>query len=225
MRTDIDERLWRDGWATLGPLLSPADCAILRALYADDAPFRKTVDMQRHRFGEGSYRYFAYPLPAPVQRLRETLYEALSPIANAWTRDLGIERIFPPALADFLAECRAAGQSRPTPLLLRYDTGGYNCLHQDLYGAVFFPFQVIVGLSDPGQDFDGGELMLVETRPRAQSIGRVLPLGLGEAVVITTRVRPVKGRRGFSRAAVRHGVSRVTRGARTTLGIIFHDAD
>jgi hypothetical protein len=224
MPESIEDMLWQDGSATLGTQLAPDACKTLRSLYDDDARFRNTVEMARHRYGEGSYRYFAYPLPEPVQRLRATLYARLAPVATAWMQALGIERSFPPALDAFLAQCHARGQTRPTPLLLHYETGGYNCLHQDLYGELFFPFQLVVGLSDPASEYRGGELLLVESRPRAQSVGRVLRPGLGEAIVITTRFRPVKTARGFARVAVRHGVSRVTRGERYTLGVIFHDA-
>jgi hypothetical protein len=181
--------------------------------------------MARYRFGEGQYRYFAYPLPTVVQDLRERLYAKLAPLATDWMAALGLARRYPETLDDFLVECRAGGQMRPTPLVLRYGESGYNCLHQDLYGAIVFPFQVIIGLSDPCADYDGGELLLVEQRPRAQSVGRVLRPGLGEGLVITTRYRPVKGTRGFYRATVRHGVSVVTRGERFALGIIFHDAE
>jgi len=180
--------------------------------------------MARYRFGEGSYRYFADPLPEPVATLRQTLYADLAPIADEWMKALGFEERFPPTLDSFLAHCHAHGQTRPTPLLLRYEAGGYNCLHQDLYGDIVFPFQIVVGLNDPYTDYEGGELLLVEQRPRAQSIGHALRLELGEAVVITTRFRPVKGTRGYYRTNIRHGVSRVTRGERHTLGIIFHDA-
>jgi hypothetical protein len=225
--TDIDrvkDNLWADGYAPLGQLLSAGECRTLRALYSDETAFRKHIDMARYRFGEGSYRYFAYPLPEKVERLRDELYVDLAPIADDWMKVLGLEAEFPATLESFLALCKTHGQTRPTPLLLRYEEGGYNCLHQDLYGEIVFPFQIVIGLSDPTKDYEGGELLLVEQRPRAQSIGHVLRLGLGEAVVITTRYRPVKGTRGFYRANLRHGVSRITRGERYTLGIIFHDA-
>jgi uncharacterized protein len=220
----VKDNLRADGYAPLGKLLDADECRMLRALYSDANVFRKHIDMARYRFGEGSYRYFAYPLPEKVEQLREALYAALAPIADEWMTALGIEAKFPATLEDFLALCETHGQMRPTPLLLRYEEGGYNCLHQDLYGEIVFPFQIVVGLSDPAKDYDGGELLLVEQRPRAQSIGHVLRLGQGEAVVITTRYRPIKGTRGFYRANLRHGVSRVTKGERYTLGIIFHDA-
>jgi hypothetical protein len=218
------ENLWADGYARLGPLLDADECRRLRALYDDDALFRKHIDMARYRFGEGTYRYFAYPLPAKIAALGETLYDELAPLASDWMTALGLAQTFPSSLEEFLTVCREHGQTRPTPLLLRYETGGYNCLHQDLYGEIVFPFQMVVGLSDPHKEYEGGELLLVEQRPRAQSIGHVLRLEQGEAVVITTRYRPVKGARGVYRANLRHGVSRITRGERMTLGIIFHDA-
>ncbi|HUO92775.1 MAG TPA: 2OG-Fe(II) oxygenase [Rhizomicrobium sp.] len=223
-RQQISDTLWADGYARLGSLLSVGECRSLRALYADDSVFRKHIDMARHRFGEGSYKYLAYPLPEKIAELREALYETLAPIADDWMEALGFDVKYPPTLETFLARCRTHGQTRPTPLILRYEEGGYNCLHQDLYGEIVFPFQIVVALSDPAKDYDGGELLLVEQRPRAQSIGHALTLEQGEAVVITTRYRPVKGTRGYYRANLRHGVSRITRGERYTLGIIFHDA-
>jgi hypothetical protein len=218
------EGLWADGYAKLGTLLAPKECRALSGLYGDEAHFRKHIDMARYRFGEGTYRYFAYPLPEKIEALRETLYADLAPVAGEWMQALGFDVNFPPALKTFLAHCKKHGQDRPTPLMLRYEAGGYNCLHQDLYGEIVFPFQIVIGLSDPAKDYDGGELLLVEQRPRAQSIGHALRLEQGEAVVITTRYRPVKGTRGHYRANLRHGVSRITKGERYTLGIIFHDA-
>jgi hypothetical protein len=193
-------------------------------MYEKGDLFRKRIQMQQFRFGRGEYQYFAYPLPEIVQALRTDLYSLLAPIATQWMRDLGVGMEFPLVLHDFLKRCYDADQKRPTPLLLRYRAGDFNCLHQDLYGDVVFPFQVIVGLSRPGLDFEGGELMLVEQQPRAQSTGRVIPLEQGEAVVITTRYRPVRGARGFYRTNVRHGVSPLRSGERFTLGIVFHDA-
>jgi hypothetical protein len=218
---DLDDR----GHASLPALLTPAECAALAALYADDRRFRSTVDMGRHRFGEGKYRYFARPLPPLVEGLRTHAYRHLAPIANRWATTLGEDGRFPPDLRGFLADTAAAGQRRPTPLLLRYTIGGYNCLHQDLYGAVAFPLQMTVLLSRPGVDFTGGEFLLVEQRPRAQSRGEVVPLGRGDAVVFANRHRPVAGARGHYRATVRHGVSRIQRGERLALGVIFHDAE
>ena len=220
----VRESLARDGYARLPALLPPRACASLIAMYGRGDPFRKTIDMAAHRFGEGEYRYFARPLPPPVQALRRRLYPPLAAIANDWMRALGDAVRFPRTLGAFLARCRAAGQERPTPLLLRYQTGGYNCLHQDLYGRVAFPLQVTVLLSRPGPDFTGGQFLLVENRPRAQSVGHAIDLRRGEAVIFATRARPVAGRRGFYRAGMRHGVSALLSGSRYTLGIIFHDA-
>jgi hypothetical protein len=180
--------------------------------------------MARFRFGKGEYQYFRYPLPELISRLRKTLYANLYEIANAWMSALKIKATFPPTLDLFLEHCRERGQVRPTPLLLRYRAGDFNCLHQDVYGDLVFPLQVIIALSEPGTDFQGGELLLVEQIPRAQSRGHALTLARGEAVVISTRFRPIKGTRGFYRATVRHGVSTVVSGERFTLGIVFHDS-
>jgi hypothetical protein len=180
--------------------------------------------MERYRFGRGEYQYFAYPLPEAVSTLRETLYTSLAPFANRWMEALNLQGDYPGSHDKFLELCHSSGQTRPTPLMLRYAAGDYNCLHQDIYGDIVFPFQVIFSLSEPNKDFTGGELMLVEQRPRAQSAGRVLLPQKGEAIVITTRWRPVQGARGFYRAALKHGVSTVHTGTRFTLGIIFHDA-
>jgi len=211
------------GAATLS-LLKPAVCRELAALYDDDSRFRSRVIMQRHNFGRGEYKYFANPLPKPVASLRAALYPPLATIANAWREALGEDGNFPPTLDAFLATCHAAGQTRPTPLLLRYGPDDYNCLHQDLYGPLVFPLQLTVLLSEPGSDFTGGEFVLVEQRPRAQSRPIVVPLGIGDAVVFPVHHRPVKGTRGTYRVTMRHGVSRVRTGRRHTLGIIFHDA-
>jgi hypothetical protein len=180
--------------------------------------------MARLRFGVGEYKYFADPLPPIVATLREELYPRVAPIANAWMELLRLEDRFPASLAEFTARCHREGQSKPTPLLLRYDAGGYNCLHQDLYGAIVFPIQFTIMLSRPGADFDGGEFLLVEQRPRAQSRGEAITLRQGEAILFATRYRPVQGSRGYYRVNVRHGVSRIERGRRVTLGVIFHDA-
>jgi len=218
LTASLDER----GYATLRALLEPVECRELAALYADETAFRSRVVMQRHGFGRGEYKYLRYPLPAPVARLRQGLYPLLAPVANRWRETLREEGRFPAALGDFLAECHAAGQRRPTPLILRYGAGDYNCLHQDLYGALVFPLQLTILLSDPA-DFGGGEFLLVEQRPRMQSKGEVVPLRQGEAVVFAVHHRPVRGTRGFYRVNQRHGVSRLRSGERTTLGIIFHD--
>lgn len=221
---EVEADLAERPYARLGPLLTPAECGHLMALYPDEGSFRSRVDMERHRFGAGEYKYFAHPLPPLVEQLRAAAYPHLARSANAWATALGAPSRFPERLLDFLARCHAAGQKRPTPLLLRYETGGYNALHQDLYGEVAFPLQIVVFLSQPGRDYTGGEFLLVEQRPRAQSIGEALLLGQGEAMVFANRHRPVRSSRGFYRAAVRHGVSRVRSGRRYTLGVIFHDA-
>jgi uncharacterized protein len=219
LTASLDER----GYATLPALLDPGECRALAALYADEAAFRSRVVMQRHGFGRGEYKYLRYPLPPPVAELRRALYPLLAPVANRWREALREEGRFPATLDDFLAACHAAGQARPTPLILRYAAGDYNCLHQDLYGALVFPLQLTILLSDPA-DFAGGEFLLVEQRPRMQSKGEVVPLRQGEAVVFAVHHRPVRGTRGFYRVNHRHGVSRLRSGERTTLGIIFHDA-
>lgn len=212
------------GFATTGPLLTPSECRALVALYDDPARFRSRIVMARHGFGRGEYQYFAASLPPPVATLREALYRPLAPIANEWATRLGQAADYPPTLAAYLARCHEAGQTRPTPLLLRYGAGDYNCLHRDLYGPLVFPLQATILLARPGADFSGGEFLLVEQRPRQQSIGRVVPLGQGEAVIFAVRDRPRAGARGTYRASMRHGVSVVSRGRRTTLGLIFHDA-
>jgi uncharacterized protein len=212
------------GCATLPGLLDAAECHALAALYDADERFRGRVVMARHGFGRGEYRYFAYPLPARVQELRTRLYAELAPLANLWHERLGVATRFPAAHAEFLARCRAAGQARPTPLLLRYGPGDFNCLHQDLYGEHVFPLQVAVLLSEPGSDFTGGEFVITEQRPRMQSRAEVVPLARGDAVVFAVHERPVRGSRGFHRVKMRHGVSRVRGGRRHTLGVIFHDA-
>ena len=221
----IERSLRERGWArTGGPVLTPGECAGLIALYADEARFRSRVDMERFRFGVGEYKYFAHPLPPLVQELRRRCYPRLASIANVWAQELGVGRHFPPALSGLQAVCRKAGQTKPTPLLLRYETGGYNCLHQDLYGEIAFPLQLTSVLSRRGADYTGGDFLLVEQRPRQQSRGEVIPLEQGEALIFPTRYRPVAGARGHYRVTVRHGVSRIHSGQRLTLGIIFHDA-
>ena len=212
------------GCAVIPGLLDARHCARFAAAYDEPRHFRSRVVMERHGFGRGEYQYFAYPLPAPVAELRATLYPPLARIANRWQAALGLDVRFPDDHADFLARCHAAGQLRPTPLLLRYRAGDYNCLHQDLYGEQVFPLQVAVLLSRPGEDFEGGEFVLTEQRPRMQSRAEVVALGQGDAVVFAVNQRPVQGTRGVYRVAMRHGVSRVRRGLRHTLGVIFHDA-
>jgi uncharacterized protein len=221
----IASALEAQGWAVLPALLAAEECAALAGLYAEAHRFRSTIDMARYRFGVGQYRYFARPLPPLVAALRAHAYARLAPIANRWAAMLGEPARYPAALGAFLAGCAKAGQRRPTPLLLRYVAGGYNCLHQDLYGAVAFPLQMTVLLSAPGADFAGGEFLLVEQRPRAQSRGEVVPLERGDAVVFANRHRPIAGARGHYRATVRHGVGRIRRGERLALGVIFHDAE
>jgi hypothetical protein len=222
----VDAELGRDGVAVLPALLSPTECCSLAALYegADPDTFRSRVVMARHGFGQGEYKYFDYPLPDLVSELRTGLYGRLVATANRWNAMLGLEASFPPSHAEYLRRCHAAGQTRATPLLLRYGTGDYNCLHQDLYGAIVFPLQVVVLLSAPGLAFDGGELVLTEQRPRMQSRPLVVPLQQGDAAVFAVSHRPVQGSRGFHRVTMRHGVSRIRRGTRSTLGLIFHDA-
>jgi hypothetical protein len=213
------------GYALTAPLLTPAECAALAALYADDARFRTRIAMARYRFGVGDYAYFAHPLPRLVRALRTALYARLAPVANAWMEALGEPVRYPARLEDFLARCHDAGQTRPTPLLLRYGPGGYNRLHQDLYGPLAFPLQATAFLSRPGTDYGGGAFLLVEQHPRQQSRGEALLPPQGALVVFPSAVRPVPGTRGPYRARVRHGVGRITRGRRFTLGVVFHDAE
>ena len=220
----ITAGLDQSGAATTGPLLSAAECLGVTALYDDDARFRSHIVMARHGFGRGEYKYFAAPLPDLVAALRTAFYRRLAPIANRWYEDLGLDERFPPEHAAFLARCHAAGQNRPTPLLLKYGAGDYNCLHQDLYGENVFPLQLAFLLSAPGTDFTGGEFVMTEQRPRMQSRAQVIALSQGEAVIFATRHRPVAGTRGTYRVNLRHGVSVLRRGQRFTMGIIFHDA-
>jgi hypothetical protein len=217
-------QLWSLGYGRLGRVLEPQECAEIRAFYPRQELFRSRIDMARFRFGRGEYQYFAYPLPPLVEQLREMLYGELAETANKWAAALSLPQEFPAKLADFLERCHRRGQKRPTPLLLRYRQDDFNCLHQDLYGDIVFPFQVILGLSRPGEEFTGGELLLVEQRPRAQSVGHVIHLEQGDAVVITTRYRPAQGSHGYYRVNMRHGVSRIWSGERYTLGVVFHDA-
>ncbi len=221
--TTVATELDAQGCAVIPRLLDAEACAALASRY-DGQGFRSHVHMARHGFGLGDYKYFAYPLPEPVARLRESLYPRLAPIANAWNRRMEIDVVYPDDHAAFLDRCHAAGQARPTPLLLNYGPGDYNCLHQDLYGEHVFPLQVAVLLSRPGEDFTGGEFVLTEQRPRMQSRPEVVPLRQGDAVVFAVHHRPVRGSRGDYRVNLRHGVSRIRSGHRRTLGIIFHDA-
>jgi uncharacterized protein len=218
--TSLDAR----GYATTAKLLRPEECCGLAALYDRGEAFRSRVVMERHAFGRGEYKYLSYPLPSIVEALRQAIYPHLAPIANRWRQRLREKGQFPPTLGAYLAECHAAGQERPTPLILKYEEGDYNCLHQDLYGPLVFPLQLTVLLSAPEEEFTGGEFLLVEQRPRAQSRGEVVPLRQGEAVIFPVHHRPVEGTRGPYRVTMRHGVSRIRSGRRFTLGIIFHDA-
>jgi len=220
MARDLDAH----GCAVIGPLLTPEECASLAARYPEDKPFRSRVIMARHGFGKGEYKYFAYPLPEPIAELRTGLYPHLAEIANRWNEAMGIDVRYPDDHADYLERCHKAGQGRPTPLLLQYGPGDYNCLHQDLYGENVFPLQATVLLSQPDKDFSGGEFVLTEQRPRMQSRAEVVPLRQGEVVIFPVHHRPVQGTRGVYRVNMRHGVSRLREGRRHTLGVIFHDA-
>jgi hypothetical protein len=222
--TAIERSLWEVGYAKTPPVLTPEECAGLIALWGDEARFRSRVDMARYRFGLGEYRYFAAPLPPPVQALREGAYPPLAAIANQFEAALDTATLHPMTLGGLLALCHRRGQKKPTPLLLHYEAGGYNCLHQDIYGDVVFPLQLTCFLSRRGVDYEGGDFLLVEQRPRAQSRGEAIATEQGEIVIFPTRHRPLPGARGWSRATMRHGVSRVLRGERYTLGVIFHDA-
>jgi hypothetical protein len=222
--TRIAARLDERGFATIGRMLDAGECRAVAGLYDDESRFRSRVVMARHGFGRGEYQYFRYPLPEVVSDLRQSLYPRLAPIANRWNEAMRIEARFPPTLAEFLESCHAAGQTRPTPLLLRYGAGDFNALHQDLYGEHVFPLQVAFLLSEPSKDFEGGELVLTEQRPRMQSRASVVPLRQGDAVVFAVNYRPVRGTRGFYRVTMRHGVSELRSGRRHTLGVIFHDA-
>ena len=214
----------RYGCALTGPLLTAAEAAGIAALYADESRFRSTVNMARHRFGEGEYRYFREPFPEAVAELRQALYPRLLPVARDWWARLGRDAPWPDSLAQWLRMCHAAGQRRPTPILLRYGAGDWNALHRDLYGELVFPLQVVINLSDPGVDHTGGEFLLYEQRPRAQSRATATLIPHGHGLVFTTRDRPVKSARGWSAAPVRHGVSVIRSGRRFTLGLVFHDA-
>lgn len=214
----------RYGCGLTGPLLTPAEAAEIAALYADHSRFRSTITMARHRFGEGEYRYFAEPFPEAVAGLRQALYPRLLPIARSWWARLGRETPWPDSLQEWLAMCHDAGQARPTPILLKYGEGDWNALHRDLYGELVFPLQVVINLNDPGVDHTGGEFLLYEQRPRAQSRATATLIPHGHGLVFTTRDRPVKSARGWSAAPVRHGVSVVRSGQRYTLGLVFHDA-
>ncbi|MEI8145037.1 MAG: 2OG-Fe(II) oxygenase [Alphaproteobacteria bacterium] len=220
IRQELDAR----GVAVMGRVLDAETCATLAGLYPRSELFRSTIVMARHGFGQGEYKYFSYPLPPVIAGLREAVYARLAPIANRWAELMGQSRRFPSTLAAFLEECHEAGQTRPTPLLLRYGAGDYNCLHQDLYGEHVFPLQMVICLNEPGQDFEGGEFVVVEQRPRMQSKAEVVPLKRGEAAIFAVSHRPHRGSKGIYRVNLRHGVSRIRAGERHTCGIIFHDA-
>jgi hypothetical protein len=220
----IRRSLEDDGFAMLDPILSPDECTELIRMYPVRERFRSKVEMSRFRFGQGEYKYFASPLPPIVAKLRASLYSFAAPVANDWMKVLRMGISFPETLEDFLEECHQAGQTKPTPLLLRYESGGYNCMHQDLYGEIAFPLQFTFMLSRPTVDYTGGEFLLLEQRPRAQSKCDAIILEQGAGIVFATRYRPAKGVRGFYRVNVRHGISRVRSGLRFALGIIFHDA-
>ncbi len=220
----LTEDLNTFGYAVVPSILDSKECQNITGLYPDEAPFRSHIHMARHGFGKGEYKYFDYPLPEPISRLREQVYPLLVPVANNWNERMGIDARFPKDHRAYLDQCHKAGQSRPTPLLLQYVEGDFNCLHQDVYGDLLFPLQMAVLLSKPEEDFSGGELVLTEQRPRMQSRAEVVPVQQGDAVIFAVRNRPVKGTRGDYRVNMRHGVSRLRKGTRHTLGIIFHDA-
>jgi hypothetical protein len=222
--TRVTADLDAQGCAVLNNLLSPEECRAIVALYPDDNNFRSKVVMGRHGFGRGEYKYFSYPLPDLIGQLRPVLYAQLGPLANRWNETMGIDIRYPASHKAFLQRCHDAGQIRPTPLLLQYEAGDYNCLHQDLYGELAFPLQVAFLLSRPGEDFMGGEFVLTEQRPRMQSRAEVVSLRQGEGVIFAVNQRPMQGGRGAYRVAMRHGVSRLRSGERFTLGVIFHDA-
>jgi hypothetical protein len=219
----LDTEIESQGYA-VRHVLDGAACRDLAQMWDEEACFRKHIIMQQHAYGRGEYRYLAYPLPETIAALREAFYPPLAEIANAWRRTLGQPETFPPTSRKFIEQCHAAGQTRPTPLMLRYGPGDFNCLHQDLYGELVFPLQVVILLSEPDRDFTGGEFLLVEQRPRAQSRGEIVPLRQGDAAIFPVHHRPVRGTKGPYRLTMRHGVSRVRSGDRQTLGLIFHDA-
>lgn len=221
----IHSSLWENGYALAPAILTSEECATLIELYSSESAFRSHIIMARYRFGRGDYKYFNYPLPSLVQELRENSYSYLAPLANEWNKALGIKKSFPKKHAAFISLCKKRGQIRATPLLLHYEAGDFNCLHQDLYGEVAFPLQMTIFLSQPGADYQGGEFVLVEQQPRAQSKPEVITPDQGQIVIFATRYRPVKGTRGYYRTNLRHGVSRIRRGTRFTLGIIYHDAE
>lgn len=213
-----------NGYAVIPSILSKQDCEDIRKQYSNDKIYRSTINMQRYSFGKGEYKYYSYPLPTLIQFLRVNLYKPLAIIANDWMNQLSKEIQFPEEHPEFITQCTAKGQLRPTPLTLHYQTGGFNTLHQDLYGEVYFPFQVVFPLSQAGVDFEGGEFVLVEQIPRAQSKAQVVPLNQGDALIFTTNFRPIKGKKGYYKVNIKHGISPLKSGERYALGVIFHDA-
>jgi uncharacterized protein len=220
----ITTDLNNNGYSRISNLLTADECRHLQSFYNEPEFYRSTIDMQRYRFGKGEYKYFSYPLPPKIESLRETMYEPLALIANDWMRELKIQLVYPQDHKSFISQCHAKGQTRPTPLILKYETGGFNTLHQDLYGEIYFPFQVVIVLTHPGKDHEGGELVFVEQLPRAQSKAEVVSPNQGDAIIFTTNFRPIKGSKGFYRAKMKHGVSPLRSGRRFAMGIIFHDA-
>jgi len=220
----ISNQLNEYGYALVEKVITGDECDQLAKGYDQTNLYRKTINMERYRFGQGEYKYFNYPLPLIIEEIRNHVYPHLAPVANNWMRVLNINKQFPEIHKELLDECHAHQQTRPTPLILRYDKGGYNTLHQDLYGDIYFPMQLVLFLDEPGKDYDGGEFVLIEQRPRAQSKAIVLKPGKGSMLIFTTNFRPVKGAKGYYRVNMKHGVSEVTSGRRHTLGIIFHDA-
>lgn len=220
----VEENLHANGYALVPNLLTPKECEGLKELYGNPSGYRKTVVMERYRFGLGEYKYFDYPLPNMIQTLRETIYPYLVPMANLWMKVLKMEKTFPNAHQELLGGCLEQNQLKPTPLILKYGEGGFNTLHQDLYGDVYFPLQLVFFLSEPGQDYEGGEFVLTQQTPRAQSKAMVLRPKKRDMLVFTTNFRPIQGQKGYYRATMKHGVSEVSHGERYTLGIIFHDA-
>lgn len=220
----IIQSLQEKGYATIPSVLSKNECEHVRGMYTDAPLYRSTINMKRYRFGSGEYKYFSYPLPPTIQVLREEFYKPLSTVANDWMSKLGINFQYPENHSELIEICKTRNQNRPTPLILQYQTGGFNTLHQDLYGDVYFPFQIVLVLTQQGRDHEGGELVFTEQIPRAQSKAEVVRPNQGDAVIFTTNFRPVQGTRGYYRAIMKHGVSEVKWGERYALGIIFHDA-
>ena len=220
VQSEIDHK----GYSLIPSILTDVECDVLIKEFDNDELYRKTINMEQYRYGIGEYKYYSYPLPAIIQNLREHIYPQLAPLANSWMQVLNLQKQYPQNLIEWLEVCHRAGQERPTPLILRYERGGYNALHHDLYGEIYFPFQLVVCLSSPERDYEGGEFVLIEQKPRAQSKAIVLHPNKGDLLIFTTNSRPVKGAKGYYRVNMKHGVSEVTEGNRFTLGVIFHDA-